>query len=108
METDQFETALSVLTPVEGETVWTVESLADAMDAYRAEHERLRVDPEARNIRHTHVLELREEPDRLRIQQMLIDPDEANDWVAEFDVLLTSSRERKEPVLLLRRFESLV
>jgi hypothetical protein len=39
---------------------------------------------------------------------MLVDPEEANDWVAEFDVDLAESRTAGEPVLRLRRLSSLV
>jgi hypothetical protein len=38
---------------------------------------------------------------------MLIDPEEDNDWVAEFEVDLSESRQRGEPVLTLRRIGSL-
>ena len=43
-----------------------------------------------------------------RVQQMLVDPDEANDWVAEFEVELARSRELGEPALVLVKFGSLV
>ena len=33
-----------------------------------------------------------EDKTRWRVQQMLVDPDEANDWAAEFDVDLPRSR----------------
>jgi hypothetical protein len=39
---------------------------------------------------------------------MLIDPEEANDWVAEFDVDLQASRATREPVLKLLRLGRLV
>jgi hypothetical protein len=42
-----------------------------------------------------------------RLQQMLVDPEEHNDWVAEFEVDLGRSREVAEPVLHLARFGSL-
>jgi hypothetical protein len=38
---------------------------------------------------------------------MLVDPEEHNDWVAEFEVELAASRAAKEPVLALRRIGSL-
>jgi hypothetical protein len=41
------------------------------------------------------------------MQQMLVDPEEHNDWVAEFKVDLTRSHEAAEPVLRLVRLESL-
>ena len=42
-----------------------------------------------------------------RVQQMLVDPEEHNDWVAEFEVDLARSREAAEPVLRLVRLGSL-
>jgi hypothetical protein len=42
-----------------------------------------------------------------RVQQMLVDPEEHNDWVAEFEVDLGRSREAAEPVLRLVRLGSL-
>jgi hypothetical protein len=38
---------------------------------------------------------------------MLVDPDEHNDWVAEFDVDLAAARTAGEPTLRLRRIASL-
>ena len=38
-----------------------------------------------------------------RVQQMLVDPEMDNDWVAEFEVDLAASREADEPVIRLRR-----
>jgi hypothetical protein len=38
---------------------------------------------------------------------MLVDPEEHNDWVAEFEVDLAQTRAAKEPVLQLRKLEGL-
>ena len=42
-----------------------------------------------------------------RVQQMLVDPEMNNDWVAEFEVDLAASREADEPVMRLLRLGSL-
>ena len=90
----------------EGES-WTADRLRAALDAYHADHQHLCLDPNARNIRHTYVIP--SEDKRLwRVQQMLVDPEEHNDWVAEFEVDLVKSRETGEPFLRLRRIGSLV
>jgi len=83
------------------ETPWTPERLAAATDAYYAEHQQLCLDPNARNLRHTYVMPA---PDQRtwRVQQMLVDPEEHNDWVAEFEVDLARSRQANEPVLKLK------
>jgi hypothetical protein len=67
---------------------------------FTPDHGALRFDPEARNLRHTHV-DRREAPSRWRIQQVLVDAGDLNDWLAEFEVDLEASRDRQQPVLWL-------
>ncbi len=88
------------------EEPWTVERLRHSFDEYRdAGHVRIRLDPTARNRQHTYVIPGEGENARNHwiVQQMLVDPDEANDWVAEFAVDLVRSRALGEPSLRLRR-----
>jgi superfamily II RNA helicase len=103
------EAALEVLdAPADGEgEPWTVERLRAAREAHAAEHAGLRLDPEARNLRHTSV-EPSEDGRTWRVQQMLVDTEGLNDWVLELDVDLEASREAGEPVLRLLRLGSLV
>jgi len=103
------EAALEAVdSPADGDgQPWTGERLKAAREAYRAEHALLRLDPEARNLRHTHV-QPSDDRARWRVQQMLVDPEGLNDWVAELDVDLAASRELGEPVLKLLRLDSLV
>jgi superfamily II RNA helicase len=84
---------------------WTLERLRAAREAHRVEHGSLRLDPEARNLRHTHV---ERSEASWRVQQMLIDTEEANDWVLELGVDLASSRAVGEPILQLLRLGPLV
>jgi hypothetical protein len=81
---------------------WTDERLRAALDDYRREHTSLRFDPEARNLRHTHVTTAAD-GDAWRVEQVLVDPEEHNDWSAEFEIDLAASRQANEPVLTLRR-----
>jgi superfamily II RNA helicase len=107
---EDYETALSGLsTPNDAEDqTWTPERLRQVLDAYLdAGHEHICLDPNARNTRHTYVLPS-EDKRTWKVQQMLVDPEEHNDWVAEFEVDLALSRERREPALRLRRIGSLV
>jgi superfamily II RNA helicase len=85
---------------------WTAARLQQALDAYHADHERICLEPNARNIRHTYVLPA-EDRNTWRVQQMLVDPEEHNDWVAEFEVDLGESRKLGGPALRLRRIGSL-
>jgi superfamily II RNA helicase len=102
--TGEAPSALDVLDDVrdaDGEP-WTEQRLKDAWETYVAEHERLRFDPEARNLRHTHITQ-DEEQQKWAVEQMLVDPEMHNDWVAEFEVDLAASREADDPVVFLNR-----
>ena len=85
---------------------WTVQRLEQAIDAYYVEHERICLDPNARNLRHTYVLPS-EDKRRWRVQQVFVDPEEHNDWAAEFVVDLAQSRLCGEPVLRFLRIASI-
>jgi len=98
-----FEAALTGLVP---DSEWTADRFRQTLEQYHTDHPRLCLDPNARNIRHTYVIPS-EDKKTWRIQQMLVDPDEHNDWVAEFEVDLAKSREAGEPVLQLRKLGSL-
>ncbi len=56
--------------------------------------------------RHTYVTPS-EDKAGWRVQQMLVDPEGHNDWVAEFHVDLPQSRDANRPVLHLVRIGSL-
>jgi len=85
---------------------WNVERLRQAVDAYHVEHRSICLDPNARNLRHTYVLPS-ENNKTWRVQQVLVDPEEHNDWIAEFEADLASSRAAEEPVLRLLGIRSL-
>jgi len=85
---------------------WTENRLHAAVEAYELEHDHICLDPNARNVRHTYVIPA-EDKKSWRVQQMLVDPEENNDWVAEFEVDLAQSRALGEPSLRLRRIGSL-
>ena len=103
-----FEQALTLLASPQAPDgqPWTPERLRQALDAYHVDHRYLCLDPNARNVRHTYVVPA-EDKKTWRVQQMLVDPDEHNDWVAEFDVDLAESRAACEPTLQLRRISPL-
>src|SRR5205823_6154285 len=81
------------------------ERMRDPNYVPRAGHEHIRLDPEARNARHTYVIAA-EDKRSWTVQQVLVDPDEHNDWQAEFQVDLMASRETGEPALRLREINS--
>ena len=100
-----FEQSLSALASPDqpGGDPWTPARLSQAIEAYHADHQRICLDPNARNLRHTYVIPS-DDKKTWRIQQMLIDPEEKNDWVAEFDLDLLQSRAAAAPLLRLGKF----
>jgi superfamily II RNA helicase len=106
---EDYEQALNALSSLEAPegVAWTQERLRESMDQFYLDHARLCLDPNARNIRHTYVNPSEDKRTWL-VQQMLVDPAEHNDWVAEFEVDLAASRVAEEPVMRLRRIGSLV
>jgi len=85
---------------------WTPDRLRQAIEAFYAGHQRICLDPNARNSRHTYVLPA-EDKKTWRVQQVLVDPEEHNDWIAEFEVDLIASRLAEEPVMRLIRVSAI-
>ncbi len=79
---------------------WTTSELGLRLEAYYTEHQYICLDPEARNARHTYVAPSNDK-NSWKVEQVLIDPDAHNDWVAEFNVDLAGSRLTEEPVIRL-------
>jgi len=78
----------------------TIPQLAAIMDAHHETHGLLRLDPEARNLKHTRIEELPEKG-IWRITQTLIDQEDLNDHTAAFELDLTKSDELHAPALRL-------
>ena len=97
-----WEPALSVLAELgDAESVpWTAERLTARRDEYLVDHQLLCLTPEARNLRHTHVRPA-DDGRTWVVEQMLIDPEGHNDWVAAFAVDLSASRQAAAPHLRL-------
>jgi hypothetical protein len=80
--------------------LWSNERLLQRLNVYHEARGQIRLDPEARNARHTHVAD-----DGLTIHQTLIDPDDLNDWSLHFTLDLEKSNEARTPVLYLESIE---
>lgn len=106
--TNQNAAALAALgVPGSGTTPWSPERLTARRESFHEEHGDLRLDPEGRNRRHTHIVPS-EDGKSWRVEQMLVDGEGLNDWIAEFEVDLDASRAANDPAVSLRRLESLV
>jgi superfamily II RNA helicase len=88
--------AMASLPP--GSSTWSPETLEEAMRPYYETHERILMDNEARNGRHTYV-EPSEDGLTWRVCQVLVDAESLNDWQAEFSIDLAKAREEGKPVL---------
>jgi hypothetical protein len=82
----------------------TIPELASLVDEFHDSHGLIRLDPEARNMKHTHIQEV---PDKClwRISQTLIDQENLNDHTVIFQLDLKASDENNAPVL---SFESIM
>jgi hypothetical protein len=103
-----YEQALTYLSSTEdpdGQT-WLPDGLDALMEQYHADHDRICLDPNARNARHTYVTPS-DDKKIWRVQQMLVDPEEHNDWSVEFEVDLAASRKAEAPFLRLKKIGSL-
>ncbi|MFT3990042.1 MAG: DUF3516 domain-containing protein [Luteolibacter sp.] len=97
------ETALSLIELADSDgKPWTNERLLRLLDGYHEARRQIRLDPEARNARHTHIAE-----NGITIQQMLLDPDELNDWALHLTLDLEKSNAAKTPVLRLEAISAL-
>ncbi len=113
LDQGQYETVLqelsvdseagSLVLDLEGEP-WTVARLAERMEAYREEHKAFLLDAEGRNARHS-LIEI--QPTVWKIEQILQDMDDLNDWALRLEVDLQASRTLGVPVLLLAALEPL-
>jgi hypothetical protein len=68
---------------------WTPDRLAKLFEPYFAEHERIRLDPEARNTQNTLI---RDDRTRWVVQQILVDSQGHNDWSLLFAIDLEAAR----------------
>jgi len=90
----RFDAAAALVPP------WTAEELIHAMEGYGQEHERIMLDPEARNHKHSYITQ-DEVAGRWTIAQVLVDPEGLNDWQATFVVDKARAREEGRPTLQL-------
>ncbi|MBN1403126.1 MAG: DUF3516 domain-containing protein, partial [Opitutales bacterium] len=96
---------LSLVNEGRGPFDWHWLALEKAIEPYWDEHEAIRLDPAARAAGNTLFIEEPQEKG-LRVEQILVDPDEQNDWVLVFHLDLEESRKALQPVMYLRSIGS--
>ncbi|HEX3598163.1 MAG TPA: DUF3516 domain-containing protein, partial [Polyangiaceae bacterium] len=78
---------------------WTADRLEQRFAAFWAEHASLRIDPEARSPKNTRVVS--RDDGVWRVEQTLLDPEDANDWVLELRMDVDRTRAEGTPLLEL-------
>ncbi|MFK7852097.1 MAG: DEAD/DEAH box helicase [Akkermansiaceae bacterium] len=79
----------------------TLEELKISMDQFHETNGLLRLDPEARNIRHSHITE-EDDQRSWHISQTLVDQENQNDHSAEFHLDLLATDQTQTPVLTFK------
>jgi superfamily II RNA helicase len=97
---DDTAAVLAQVEPADPEGIpWTRQRLDALLDGYFSGHQRIRLDPEARAVKHTLISE--ENPRRWVCEQILVDPEEFNDWSLRLVVDLDRCDEAAGVVLML-------
>jgi hypothetical protein len=97
-ERDYLE-ASSLVRTVDDDEAWTEERFERALESFYAEHERITFDQRARQTDKTIVRELA--PRLYRVQQILVDEAEDNQWFVEAEVDARAALDRDLPLLRL-------
>jgi superfamily II RNA helicase len=97
------EAFLGLLEPADPDGgLWTPARVAALIDPYFDDHERIMLDPGARSSQHSHISENRENTPRIwTLEQVLVDPEDLNDWSLKFSIDLDACDARESPVLTL-------
>jgi hypothetical protein len=93
-----FTEASTLVVAPDGDPAWTPERLEAALVEYEIDHGRLRVDPASRAPRHTRIDTDR---DVWRVEQAILDEEDANDWMIDARIDLARAREEGAPVIEL-------
>jgi len=81
---------------------WTRQRMDALLDAYFTGHQRIRLDPEARAAKHTRISE--ESPRRWICEQIVVDPEDLNDWSLKIVIDLDRCDAAGVVVLVLENF----
>ncbi len=95
----RWEDALTLIEPKDKEdTAWTPNRLASLIKTFGEERGVIRLDPEARNRKHTHI---DEQPKQWFIDQMMVDREDQNDWAIRLILDLAKTDKVRRPILTL-------
>ena len=89
------------------EVKWKDLELEKLMDVFYEARDWIRLDPAARSKEHTHV-SVADDGNTWSVEQTLVDSEELNDWLVEFEIDLEVSRETEQVALRLKRIGPLL
>ncbi len=103
-----YESALELLSPSQGSSdeKWDVARVETQFELYFADHQLILTDRQARHPQYCHI-HLADDGSGWDIEQILVDPDEHNDWKLVFRVDRALSRDQGKPVLSLMGIEEI-
>lgn len=82
--------------------LWNFERIDPSIDQYFDSHHTIRLDPEARNQKHS-ILKKDHAPNLWHVTQIICDTQEKNDWHFSFFVDLKKSDEANAPIFILEQ-----
>lgn len=98
---------LGMIEPADADgAAWNRQRIDALLDGYFAGHERIRLDPEARAAKHTRISE--EAPRKWIVEQVLVDPEELNDWILRIAVDLDRCDAEQSVVLTMCAMEAVL
>ncbi len=104
------EDTAAILEQVEAEDAegnrWTAPGIEALLDGYYADHARIRLDPGARAAGHFRLDDT--QPRRWKIEQVIVDADDLNDWSLKLIADLDRSDAELRPVLILEGLRPVV
>lgn len=104
---DDLESFLNLFKNTDSDgTPWLPQRLDPLLDNYFETHHSIRLDPEARNLKHCHIQELNGQH-QWKVEQVICDPDQLNDWVLSIIIDLKLSDKEAKPVMQLESFQAL-
>ena len=88
------------------DTAWNLQRLDPILDDYFTDHHNIRLDPEARNLKHFKMEETNDS-NQLKITQTICDDDNSNDWSITALLDLAESNNQEQPILILDSISSI-
>jgi superfamily II DNA/RNA helicase len=91
--------ALLLIGAVDGDDQrWSKERLESLVTGFQEDRQRIRLDPDARSPRHTFI---EEGQSKWQVDQVLVDPEDENDWTLRLSICLKESDDIERPALQL-------